>query len=100
MPIIMTKAIIANINPSIVNASNRFLENARINPAIVINGAGSSISTIMENATCICVTSLVLRVMREAAPNRLKSLIENSCAFRNKAPLISFPMLVDIAVDV
>ena len=30
----MTKAIIANINPSIVNASNRFLENARINPAI------------------------------------------------------------------
>ena len=38
--------------------------------------------------------------MREAAPNRLKSLIENSCAFRNKAPLISFPTVSYTHLDV
>ena len=94
----MTKMII--MAKMIMEANKASLENANTSPATVIKGAGSSISTVAEKAICIWLTSLVLRVINDAAPNLLKSLIEKSCTLRNIAPRMSLPNAVEIYVEV
>lgn len=93
---IAEKAIRNIISPNMMKARSLFLEKARISPAMVMKGAGSSIWTRAENACWIWTTSLVLRVIMEAAPNRLKSFAENDWTLKNKRLRISLPIPVAI----
>ena len=87
-----------SIAPMIENASRVSLENARINPATVMTGAGRSISMAAIYACWIWVMSLVHRVIMDAVPNRLNSFRDSDWDFWNRAFRISLPMIEKIHV--
>ena len=80
---------IAIMTPTMPAASTGSFENMSAMPMTTMNGTGSNISMKTRSACWIWFTSLVLRVMREATPNRPTSRWGIRWAFSYSAHAIS-----------
>ena len=67
-----------------------------ITPPTIMIGAETAMVQAISTSICTCVTSLVLRVISDGAPNSWTSRVEKVPTRWNSAVRRSRPMLIDV----